>query len=271
MSDRRISFRKMHGLGNDFVIVDARAQDVALSSAKIAAIADRHRGIGCDQLIILRSSDRADVLMQIFNADGGEVEACGNATRCVASLFDGPVTIETVAGLLHAVPDDAGVTVDFGAPDFSWEAVPLAYAMDTAALPLAWEELESPAAITIGNSHLVFFVPDVETVDLERLGPIIEHDPAFPERINVNIATLRSDGSVAHRVWERGAGLTQACGTGACAVAIAAIKFHGLSAPVSVNLPGGRLVIDWAPGGSVSMTGPATLVFEGSFDPDAFG
>ncbi len=251
-------FHKMHGLGNDFVILDAREGAVAMDAARARAIADRRTGVGCDQVIVLEPSDVADVRMRIWNADGGEVEACGNATRCVVLLEGRPIRIETQGGILSG---EAG-GVDMGEPRFGWEEIPLAYAMDTAAMPVGWEELQEPAAVNVGNPHVVFFVRDADAVDLARLGPVIEHDPLFPERVNVNVASLE-DGAIRLNVWERGAGLTQACGTGACATAVAAIRRGLAQSPVEVRLPGGALTIDWAPGGTIRMRGPATHVFSG--------
>jgi diaminopimelate epimerase len=256
-------FHKMHGLGNDFVIFDARAGAVAMDSVRARSIADRHTGIGCDQVILLEPSAIADVRMRIWNADGGEVEACGNATRCVALL--GAATIETVGGLLNARANGASATIDMGVPRFGWAEIPLAYAMDTAAMPVGWEELQGPFAVNVGNPHVVFFVPDAEAVELARLGPIIEHDPLFPERVNVDIASFEGE-AIRLRVWERGAGLTRACGTGACAAAVAAIAQRLTQGPVEIRLPGGALGIDWAPGGTIAMTGPATHVFTGEVD-----
>jgi diaminopimelate epimerase len=256
-------FHKMHGLGNDFVIFDARAGAVEMDSARARAIADRHKGVGCDQVILLEPSAIADVRMRIWNADGGEVEACGNATRCVALL--GAATIETLGGLLNAQANGASATIDMGIPRFGWAEIPLAYAMDTTAMPVGWEELQEPFAVNVGNPHVVFFVSDAEAVELARLGPIIEHDPLFPERVNVEIASFEGE-AIRLRVWERGAGLTQACGTGACAAAVAAIAQRVAQGPVEVRLPGGALTIDWAPGGRIAMTGPATHVFTGELD-----
>lgn len=260
-----LRFHKMHGLGNDFVILDARQGAVALDAARVRAIADRHRGVGCDQLILLSPSAIADVEMRIWNSDGGEVEACGNATRCVALLEGGETRIETKGGVLHASANGKGATIDLGQPRFGWNEIPLAYAMDTAAMPVGWEELENPAAVRVGNPHVIFFVAESNKVDLGRLGPIIEHDPLFPERINVNVASLE-DKAIRLNVWERGAGLTQACGTGACATAVAAIRRGLAQSPVEVRLPGGSLTIEWAPGESIRMTGPATHVFTGELD-----
>ncbi|WP_373488757.1 diaminopimelate epimerase [Blastomonas sp.] len=258
-------FHKMHGLGNDFVIFDAREHDLTLTGEQVRWLADRQRGIGCDQLIVIRASDKADLAMQIFNHDGSEVAACGNATRCVVALVARDITIETGAGVLHGTWGNGAVTIDMGLPRFDWDAIPLAYAMDTAHLPVGWEDLTDPAAVNMGNPHVVFFVPDANAVDLARLGPQIEHDPLFPERVNVNVASIDAHG-ITQRVWERSAGLTLACGTGACATAVAAIARKLVSGPVPVHLPGGTLTIDWQPGGNVSMTGPTSHVFTGSID-----
>ena len=191
MPPNRIPFVKMHGLGNDFVVLDGRAQALpAMTAALAAALADRRTGIGCDQLIMLEPSDSADLRMRIFNADGGEVEACGNATRAVGLLHGGPARIETLGGTVTASPADGGIAVDMGAPRFDWDAIPLAYAMDTLAMPVGWDGLDSPVAVNVGNPHVMFFVPDCDAVDLARLGPEIEHDPLFPERVNVNVATV---------------------------------------------------------------------------------
>jgi diaminopimelate epimerase len=255
-------FRKMHGLGNDFVIFDARQQPLAMDGATARALADRRTGIGCDQLIVLEPSDGADLAMRIWNADGGEAEACGNAARCVAALLGGEAAIETKGGLIRTSAGDGLVTVDLGAPRFGWDEIPLAYPLDTAAMPVGWEALQTPFAVNVGNPHIVFFVEDAEAIELERLGPVVEHDPLFPERVNVNVASL-DDGAVRLRVWERGSGLTRACGTGACATAVAAVSRRLAHSPVEVRLGGGALSVEWTPGGSIRMSGPATLVYEG--------
>lgn len=260
----------MHGLGNDFVIIDARAEEVDLTSAHVAAIADRRSGVGCDQLIVLRPSDHADVRMQIFNADGSEVEACGNASRCVAKLIGDETRIETAGGIIVGKATEDGAIVDMGAPRFEWQAIPLAYAMDTLNMPLGWEDLQNPASVNVGNPHVIFFVDNSDSVELERLGPMIEVDPLFPDKVNVNVAHV-ADGVIHLRVWERGVGLTRACGTGACATAVAAIKRGLASSPVQVELPGGSLVIDWKPGEHIQMQGPTTYVYSGEADWDSFG
>ena len=218
-------FHKMHGLGNDFVVIDARVIGVPMSKARAHAIADRHMGIGCDQLILLEPSSVADVKMRIFNADGGEVEACGNATRCVALLLEKPARIETAAGILETVPQEHSATVTLNPPLFDWEFIPLAMPMDTRDMPVSWEDLERPMAVNVGNPHVVFFVGDLDAVDLERLGPLIETDPLFPERINVNVATIVDPHSIRLRVWERGVGLTRACGRAEiCRAALEAVR-----------------------------------------------
>ncbi len=263
----RRQFHKMHGLGNDFVIVDARQTPFAVTPALARAIADRRAGVGCDQLIVLEPSSTADLKMRIWNSDGGEVESCGNATRCVVQLT-GARTIDSDGGLLSGENLGAEVEVSIGEPRFGWDEIPLAYAMDTAALPMAWDGLEQPMALNVGNPHLVFFVPDARKVPLDELGPRIEHDPAFPERINVNVATY-VDNRLKLRTFERGAGETLACGTGACASAVAAIMTKRAESPVSVDMTGGSLVISWAPGDPICMRGSATHVFEGDLDLDA--
>ncbi len=268
----RVPFIKMHGLGNDFVVLDARVDALPLLTSTIAAaLADRQTGIGCDQLIVLEPSASADFRMRIFNADGGEVEACGNASRAVARLHGSDAEVETAGGTIAVAPTTDGARVDMGSPRFGWEEIPLAYPMDTAAMPVGWENLEQPMAVNVGNPHAVFFVDDADAVPLERLGPLIETDPLFPERINVMVAQITGPAAVKLRAWERGAGLTRACGTGACATAVAAIR-RGLveSGKVAVTLPGGTLDIEWTEDGRILMIGPATESFRGSFEWDEF-
>ncbi|MGI8611022.1 MAG: diaminopimelate epimerase [Sphingomicrobium sp.] len=262
-------FHKMHGLGNDFAIFDARDEPLAMSEALARTLADRHGGIGCDQLIVLEASETADLRMRIWNHDGGEVESCGNASRCVVALT-GAKSIETGGGVVGGAMDGTAVEVAIGEPRFGWDEVPLAYAMDTAALPMAWGELAKPMALSVGNPHLVFFVDDGGAVPLDGLGPLIEHDPAFPDRINVNVAQV-GGGGIRLRTWERGAGLTLACGTGACAAGVAAIASKRAQSPVTVTMSGGSLVIAWQPGEPVRMRGAATYVFKGEIDLEQFG
>ena len=263
----RRPFHKMHGLGNDFVIVDAREAPFAVTPSLARAVADRRTGVGCDQLIVLEPSDTADLRMRIWNSDGGEVESCGNATRCVVQLT-GAKQIDSDGGLLEGQDLGGEVEVSIGEPRFSWEEIPLAYAMDANALPMAWGLLEHPMALNVGNPHLVFFVDDLGAIPVEQLGPRIEHDPAFPERINVNVAEVENKG-IRLKTWERGAGLTLACGTGACATAVAAIKSKRATSPVKVTMPGGSLTISWAPGEPIRMRGGATHVFSGELDLEA--
>jgi len=263
----RRHFHKMHGLGNDFVIVDARETPFDITPSLARAIADRRTGIGCDQLILLEKSDTADLKMRIWNQDGGEVESCGNATRCVVQLT-GARTIDSDGGLLTGENLGAEVEVAMGEPRFEWDEIPLAYAMDTSALPMAWDGLAQPIAVNVGNPHLVFFVDDLNAVPIEELGPNIENDATFPQQINVNVAQLTGE-DIQLRTWERGAGLTLACGTGACATAVAAISAKRASSPVTVSMPGGSLTITWEPGQPIRMRGAATHVFEGDLDLEA--
>ena len=260
-------FDKMHGLGNDFVIVDAREQPFELTTALAKAIADRRNGVGCDQLIVLEPSDSADLKMRIWNSDGGEVESCGNATRCVVQLT-GATRIDSDGGLLEGADLGDAVEVSIGEPRFGWDEIPLAYAMDTAALSMAWDGLEHPTALNVGNPHVVFFVDQLDVIPIEKIGPKIEHDPAFPERINVNVAEIVGSG-IRLKTWERGAGLTLACGTGACATAVAAIKNKRATSPVKVTMPGGSLTVSWAPGKPIRMRGSATHVFSGELNLEA--
>lgn len=271
----RVPFVKMHGLGNDFIVLDARGAPLPEITPAIArALADRREGIGCDQLILLEPSASEAFRMRIFNSDGGEVEACGNASRAVALLHGAPARVETAGGSITLEPAEGGASVNMGAPRFDWDAIPLAYAMDTAAMPVGWPlengALESPMAVNVGNPHVIFFVEDADAVDLGAIGPEIEHDPLFPQRVNVNVASLAGDNHLKLHVWERGAGLTRACGTGACATAVAAIRRRLVTAPVTVTLPGGDLVIDWHEGGTITMTGPATEAFRGTFEWDDY-
>lgn len=263
----RRHFHKMHGLGNDFVIVDAREESFDVTPALARAIADRRTGVGCDQLIVLQPSENADVRMRIWNSDGGEVESCGNATRCVVKLT-GATKIDSDGGLIEGHSVGSDIEVSIGEPRFEWNEIPLAYAMDTNALPMAWDGLEHPMALNVGNPHLVFFVGNIYAIPIEETGPDIENDPAFPERINVNIAEVNDDG-IRLKTWERGAGLTLACGTGACATAVAAIKTKRATSPVKITMPGGSLTIAWEPGEQIRMRGSATHVFEGDLDLEA--
>jgi diaminopimelate epimerase len=268
----RVPFTKMHGLGNDFVVLDAReGLPLAIDEGTVRALADRRTGIGCDQLIVIEPGARADLRMRIFNHDGGEVEACGNATRAVGLLLGTAATIETLGGDLAVSPDGADISVDMGEPRFEWDQIPLTYAMDTLAMPVGWDGLDTPVAINVGNPHAVFFVADCHGIELERLGPEIEHDPLFPERVNVNVATIESRTRIALRVWERGVGETRACGTGACATAVGAMRRSLVERSVTVAMTGGELRIEWGNDNRITMTGPAAISFTGSFESADFG
>lgn len=265
---------KMHGLGNDFVVFDARRDGLALDDAAARAIANRHTGIGCDQLVIIEPprDPAADAFMAIRNADGGEVSACGNATRCVAWLLmresrrDSAV-LQTRAGLLRTVAAAGDqVTVDMGPARLDWREIPLSEPRDTLHLGIATEGLADPVAVGIGNPHAVFFVDDAESIDLARLGPPLEHHPLFPERANVEVAQVMTPERIRMRVWERGAGITRACGTGACATLVAAAR-RGLSGrQAEIVLDGGSLVVEWLPDNRVRMTGPVAVSFTGIVD-----
>ncbi|WP_337997835.1 diaminopimelate epimerase [Oleispirillum naphthae] len=264
-------FRKMHGLGNDFVVIDARAEPLTLSPAAAAALADRRSGVGCDQAIVIEPGDgEAAAFMRIYNADGSEVSACGNATRCVARLLmeeagTAETTLRTRAGLIRAFAGKDGlITADMGPAGLDWRAIPLAEAHDTLALPLAAGGYGEPVAVSMGNPHAVFFVHDAEAVALSAIGPVIEVHPMFPEKTNVEFAHLIAPDRIRMRVWERGTGITRACGTGACATAVAAAR-RGLAGRASeVVLDGGSLFVEWTEDGRVLMTGPATLAFTGT-------
>lgn len=268
-----LDFHKMHGLGNDFVIVDQRSGKLRLNAEQITRIGDRRRGVGFDQLLCLEPSDQADVFMRVFNPDGSEAGACGNGTRCVARLMMeqhglSRVAIETRAGVLEAKPGIQGYTVDMGRPGLGWDEIPLAGPMDTLKLDIELGPLREPTAVGMGNPHAVFFVDDAETVDLEALGPELEHHPLFPERANIGVATVLDREKIRLRVFERGAGITSACGSGACAALVAAIRRDLTANTASVHLDGGRLHITWGEDGRVRMTGPATHGFKGQFDPE---
>jgi diaminopimelate epimerase len=269
-----IPFLKMHGLGNDFVVFDARKQGLALDAATTRAVADRRRGVGCDQVIVIAKAEGADAAMRIFNADGGEVESCGNAARCVARLLmeeldRDTVRIDTPGGPLGC--SDAGgglVTVDMGAPVLAWDKVPLSCPADTNRFMLRVDGTSyAVAVVSMGNPHCVLFVDDAEAAPVASLGPRIETHPMFPNRTNVEFVTVRDRSHLRMRVWERGAGITQACGSGACAVAVAAHRRGLADAKVEVELDGGTLAIELREGdGHVLMTGPAALSFRGEVD-----
>ena len=260
-----IRFVKMHGCGNDFVVLDGRSGAPGLTAAGAAAIADRHTGVGCDQVIVIERDGGADAFMRIRNPDGSEAGACGNATRCVADILmretgRGTVTIRTIAGDLPATRRPDGlIEVDMGLVRLDWADIPLARPMDTVRLDLPGE----PAAASMGNPHVTFFVPDVDAVDVAERGPRLEHDPLFPQRANIGFAQVVDPHTVRLRVWERGAGLTLACGSGACATLVNAHR-RGLTARrATVIVDGGVLEIAWRDDGHVLMAGPVATAFHG--------
>lgn len=266
-----IAFRKMHGLGNDFVVIDARATGLQLAPAQLVAMAHRRTGIGCDQFALLRPSQKADVFADMYNADGSTLRACGNATRCIAALLmqetgRQQVTVETVAGILHCTGAPGGlITVDMGVPNLGWQQIPLADDMDTLHVPLSINPLTDGCAVNMGNPHIVFFVPDVQAVALDSVGPQVERHALFPDRVNVEVAQVLGPAQLRMRVWERGAGITMACGTGACATLVAAAR-RGLSArKAEVVLDGGSLTIEWRDDDHVLMTGPWAQSFTGEW------
>jgi diaminopimelate epimerase len=271
-----ISFIKMHGAGNDFVVLDGRARPLGLTPDRIRLLADRRLGIGCDQLISLEPGPAGtDVFMRIHNPDGSEAGACGNATRCVATLIGrergGPsVTVRTISGdLPAALLPDGLVTVDLGAPRLGWAEIPLAAALDTLRLPLAEGAVAQPAACSMGNPHATFFVPTIAGLDITRLGPRFETDALFPDRANVGFAEILAPDRIRLRVWERGAGLTLACGSGACATLVNAVRRGLTGRRADLLLDGGTLTIEWRESdGHVLMTGPVETSFTGTIDLD---
>ena len=259
-----LPFMKMHGLGNDFVVVDLRHGVEAPDSATIAAIADRHFGVGFDQLATIDHDDHADARLVFFNADGSRSAACGNATRCIARfLMDGTgksrLSLRTDHAILMAEDAGGGLTrVNMGPPVLDWQAIPLAQDLDTLHLPIPGD----PVATGMGNPHMTFFVDDADAVDLDRFGPEHEHHPLYPQRTNVEVVQVLSPEEIRLRIWERGTGPTLASGSCSCAAAVAAARRGLTGRKVAVNVPGGRLMIDWREDG-VWMTGPTAHVFDG--------
>lgn len=268
-----LPFRKMHGLGNDFVVLDARDRPLELSDSQVRAIADRHRGIGFDQLLIIEPPQASgDAFMTVRNADGGVVSSCGNGARCVASvvmdeLNKSSVTLETLAGPIEARRADGElVAVDMGPAMLGWQDIPLAMEENTEHLDLVVGGLSNPVAVSMGNPHVIFFVNDVDSVDLTTIGPTIETHALFPKRTNVEVVEVIDRSHVRMRVWERGVGITQACGTGACAVGVAGARRNLTDRAVNVTLDGGDLHILWRDDGHVIMTGPVAETFSGVLD-----
>tara|TARA_B100000315_G_C14574003_1_gene587011 strand:- start:1821 stop:2639 length:819 start_codon:yes stop_codon:yes gene_type:complete len=266
-----LKFIKMHGLGNDFVILDGRGTPLELNAAQTQAIADRRRGIGCDQLILLEeAAGDADLKMRIRNADGGEVEACGNAARCVGQLMldekgADQVKIETLGGELIAHRAAAGITVDMGPAYLEWQDIPLVSEMDTLALNMHVGPLSNPVAVGMGNPHAVFFVADAEAIDLATVGPPLENHALYPNRTNVEAAQIISRNHIRLRVWERGVGETEACGSGACAALVAAARRDLTDRKANVDVNGGTLEIEWRDDNHVLLTGPTEMSFTGTW------
>jgi len=260
---------KMHGAGNDFVVIDSRGRGAVMTAGLARALGDRNRGVGFDQLAEITDADGADFGLVFWNSDGSQAGACGNATRCVADhvmlgLAADRVSLVTARGGLRAERlADGRVAVNMGQPQLGWREVPLARDVDTLHLPLSGD----PVAVGMGNPHCVFFVPDAEAVALATVGPTHEHDPLFPERTNVEFAALIGPDHLRMRVWERGTGITLACGSGACATAVAA-HLRGLTGRhVVLEADGGTLEVDWRDDG-VWLTGPVARVFDGVLSPD---
>ena len=272
-------FLKMHGLGNDFVVLDARGHALDLTVQRRRAIADRRLGVGCDQLIVLEppTESDADVFMRIYNPDGSEAQACGNATRCVASVVmderkSDDVTIQTVAGLLESQKVGRGanglpvISVDMGLVRMDWREIPVATACDTRHMPVGLGPLQDPVGTNVGNPHATFFVDDLTAIPITELGPKLEHDPFFPERVNVGVAQIIGENKLKLSVWERGAGLTLACGSGACAAGVAAARRGLTGRKVDVVVEHGTLTIEWLRDDHVSMTGGIALAYRGELD-----
>ena len=265
-----LRFIKMHGLGNDFVVIDGREVAVALGAEQVRAVADRRTGVGCDQLIVIEGSATADARLAIRNADGSAAEACGNGTRCVAALLMDErgrdrVVIETDAGTLDCrAAGDGRIAVDMGEALTDWRDIPLAREADTLDLDLGAGAPGRAVAVSIGNPHAVFFVDDAEAVDLARAGAALEHHEMFPARANIGIAQVEERNRIRLRVWERGVGITRACGTGACAALVAAARRGLADREAEVVLDGGALAIAWRGDGHVVMTGPAATSFHGT-------
>jgi diaminopimelate epimerase len=276
---RALDFVKMHGLGNDFVILDARNHALTLEPAAARAIADRHRGIGCDQILIIEPPPTAgsDVFMRIRNADGGEAEACGNGARCVAALLiaETPrarVVIDTLGGPVVAqAAGERRVAVDMGEPHLGWREIPLSRDCDTLHVPLSLGPLVDPVCTSMGNPHATFFVAAAEKIDIATLGPKLEHDALFPARANIGVAQILSPQKIRLRVWERGDGLTLACGSGACAALVAAARRGVAERRAAIVADGGTLEIEWRPDNHVIMTGPVATSFRGTLDPSLLG
>ena len=257
-----LPFRKMHGLGNDFVVIDGRGGAPVPDEATVRAMGDRHRGVGFDQLALILEDGQADAFVRFYNTDGSQAGACGNATRCVADLLMAQtrrdaLVLRTERGLLPCERAGELIRVNMGQPVSDWAAIPLARDVPLDALPLEG----APSAVGMGNPHCVLFVEDAEAADVAGIGARLEHDPLFPERTNVEFVQVIDRKTLRQRTWERGAGITLACGSGACAVAVAAARRGLTERAVTIHLDGGPLHLDWREDG-VWMTGPVAHVFD---------
>lgn len=268
-----IPFIKMHGLGNDFVIIDRTALSMTISSSLIQAICNRHTGIGCDQLVTIEPATNPDasIWVRFYNNDGSKSGACGNATRCVAHLYiqklqKSQIILQTDERLLRCAIDGDQVAVNMGGATLDWQSIPLSKKVDT--LHIHDSDINDGVAVNVGNPHLVLFTSSLETIDIQHLGANLEQHPLFPERANINFAQVLDRHHVKLRVWERGTGETLACGTGACATAVAAYQRGLTGHHVRVDLPGGTLTIDVQDIKNIHMIGPVTYVFEGVFTPE---
>ena len=268
-----IPFKKMHALGNDFVVLDERDLPFALEPAWIARLADRHRGIGFDQLVLMDEDPELDAHVRFFNADGSESGACGNATRCIARLISEEtgktrIAIRSARGVLRAVKGEGVWSVDMGPPRLEWQDIPLAHDCDTLDVPVDVEGLPRPVAVNMGNPHAVFVVEHLGSIDVAGLGAMLERHGMFPERANIGFVQVLDRGTVRLRVYERGAGLTLACGSGACAAMVAVRLKNLVDAEVRFILDGGELLLSWPGDDGVVMTGPTTLAFDGILGDD---
>jgi diaminopimelate epimerase len=273
---KKTPFLKMHGTGNDFVLLDARARDVTINTETAKRLSDRHFGIGCDQLLVLKKSAKAEAFMQIFNADGSEISTCGNATRCVSDFLmnesgKSQAVIETGAGIRTGKRASNGdVEVNMGAPRLGWQQIPLRESRNTMHLGLELGLLADPVAVNMGNPHAIFFVRDLAHIKLAEWGPQFEHHPLFPERANISAVQVISPTQLKMAVWERGTGLTLACGSAACAAVVAGALREKTSRNCSVELPGGTLQVEWQQAsdnaGDVLMRGEVAYVFSGEID-----
>ncbi len=265
----------MHGLKNDFVIIDSRYENISINKNKIKKISNRKNGLGCDQVVILNKYKKIKkrVFIKFFNSDGSPTKACGNAARCVAYILmkeskKKKIKMQTEATLLNAfLNKNNHVSVDIGKAYFKWNLIPLRKKINLSTINFNLDIITSPIAVNVGNPHIIFFVKKLEEIDLKKIGPKIENNPLFPEKINVNFAKIINNNKIALRVWERGAGITKACGTGASATTVAAIKKKLINKKIcKIKMEGGELKIEYKKNGHILMTGPTKIIKKGSID-----